>query len=180
MGESLLSVKLDRPVLGPGSRSVAVRALERRLRQLHYVVRGVDTSFGLSTYQGVVAFQKVRRMARTGRVTDAAGDALTSARVPRARIPSGTHIEVDKRRQVMFEVSGARSRASSTSRPGATGNTPVSDWRSFRLGPGGSRSGMYYSIYFLRGFAIHGYHSVPNWPASHGCVRTPLWFAPGF
>jgi len=39
---------------------------------------------------------------------------------------------------------------------------------------------MYYSIYFLRGFAIHGYHSVPTYPASHGCVRTPLWFARGF
>ena len=37
---------------------------------------------------------------------------------------------------------------------------------------------MYYSMYFLRGFAIHGYASVPPYPASHGCVRLPLWFAP--
>ena len=28
-------------------------------------------------------------------------------------------------------------------------------------------------------FAIHGYHSVPAWPASHGCVRIPMWLAPG-
>jgi len=21
---------------------------------------------------------------------------------------------------------------------------------------------------------------VPTYPASHGCVRTPMWFAPGF
>jgi hypothetical protein len=23
--------------------------------------------------------------------------------------------------------------------------------------------------------AIHGYPSVPTYPASHGCVRTPIW-----
>ena len=33
-------------------------------------------------------------------------------------------------------------------------------------------------MYFLRGFAIHGYPSVPTYPASHGCVRVPMWIAP--
>ena len=28
------------------------------------------------------------------------------------------------------------------------------------------------------GFAIHGYPSVPAYPASHGCVRIPMWIAP--
>jgi lipoprotein-anchoring transpeptidase ErfK/SrfK len=37
---------------------------------------------------------------------------------------------------------------------------------------------MFYSSFFLRGFAIHGYPSVPPYPASHGCVRTPMWVAP--
>ena len=32
-------------------------------------------------------------------------------------------------------------------------------------------------MYFLRGFAIHGYPSVPPYPASHGCVRVPMWIA---
>ena len=30
---------------------------------------------------------------------------------------------------------------------------------------------------FLRGFAIHGYPEVPAYPASHGCVRVPMWLA---
>jgi lipoprotein-anchoring transpeptidase ErfK/SrfK len=30
---------------------------------------------------------------------------------------------------------------------------------------------MYYSSYFIRGYAIHGYHSVPTYNASHGCLR---------
>ena len=33
---------------------------------------------------------------------------------------------------------------------------------------------MYYSVYCNRGYAIHGYHSVPPYPASHGCVRNPI------
>jgi lipoprotein-anchoring transpeptidase ErfK/SrfK len=37
---------------------------------------------------------------------------------------------------------------------------------------------LYYPTYFVRGFAIHGYPSVPAYPASHGCVRVPLWVAP--
>ena len=35
-------------------------------------------------------------------------------------------------------------------------------------------SGMYYSVYFRGGYATHGYHSVPTYPASHGCVRNPI------
>ena len=33
---------------------------------------------------------------------------------------------------------------------------------------------MYYSVYFIRGYAIHGYQSVPTYPASHGCLRNPI------
>jgi lipoprotein-anchoring transpeptidase ErfK/SrfK len=36
---------------------------------------------------------------------------------------------------------------------------------------------LYYPAYFLRGFAIHGYPDVPTYPASHGCVRVPMWVA---
>jgi lipoprotein-anchoring transpeptidase ErfK/SrfK len=33
-----------------------------------------------------------------------------------------------------------------------------------------------YKPCYLRGLlAIHGYPSVPAWPASHGCVRVTLW-----
>jgi lipoprotein-anchoring transpeptidase ErfK/SrfK len=32
---------------------------------------------------------------------------------------------------------------------------------------------MLHSNYFIRGYAIHGYPSVPNYPASHGCIRIP-------
>ena len=37
---------------------------------------------------------------------------------------------------------------------------------------------LWYPMYFIGGFAIHGYPSVPAYPASHGCVRIPMWIAP--
>ena len=61
---------------------------------------------------------------------------------------------------------------------GVTGNTPIGTWRVYREVFGWDWV-LYHPMYFLRGFAIHGYPSVPAWPASHGCVRIPLWLASG-
>ena len=36
---------------------------------------------------------------------------------------------------------------------------------------------MYYPSYIVSKTAIHGYESVPSYPASHGCVRLPMWTA---
>ena len=41
-----------------------------------------------------------------------------------------------------------------------------------RQEPGYNSHGMYYSFYFYGGYAVHGYESVPDYPASHGCIRT--------
>ena len=37
-----------------------------------------------------------------------------------------------------------------------------------------TRTGMYYSNYFIGGYAIHGYSPVPAYAASHGCIRIPI------
>ena len=168
------------PSLAWGSSGPAVLALERRLRSLHYALLGPSSYYGYDTYSAVLAFQKVNGLTRTGRVTPYLWSRLVRAGVPRAFIPHGTHIEVSKTKQILFEVVNGKVRNVSHVSTGATGNTPVGRFHVYRLGPGGSLNGMYYSLYFLRGFAIHGYHSVPPYQASHGCVRTPLWFAYGF
>ena len=49
----------------------------------------------------------------------------------------------------------------------------------FRQEPGYNSEGMYYSFYFYGGYAVHGYASVPDYPASHGCVRTFIADQPG-
>jgi lipoprotein-anchoring transpeptidase ErfK/SrfK len=97
--------------------------------------------------------------------------------VPRPRYRRGHHLEIDKSRQVLFEVDGGRVVRVVHVSTGATGNTPVGRWHVYSKVVGWSWV-LWYPMYFLRGFAIHGYPSVPPYPASHGCVRTPMWIAP--
>ena len=44
----------------------------------------------------------------------------------------------------------------------------------YQRGPGFNAKGMWNSVYFHGGYAVHGYKDVPAYPASHGCVRTPI------
>jgi len=39
---------------------------------------------------------------------------------------------------------------------------------------------LYNPVYFVGGIAVHGAPSVPNRPASHGCVRIPMHIAEYF
>ncbi len=34
---------------------------------------------------------------------------------------------------------------------------------------------LYNPFYFRGGYAVHGSPSVPNYPASHGCIRVTMW-----
>ncbi len=171
-----LRAQVVQPSLGLGSRGPSVVALERRLAQLHYALRGVDGSYGQDTFEAVLAFQKVNGLPRTGRVEDWLWRRLARAGVPRAQL-TGDYIEVDKTRQVLFVVDdGVVTKVVHVS-TGATGNTPLGSWQVYRKVPGWDWV-LWYPMYFKGGFAIHGYPSVPAYPASHGCVRIPMWIAP--
>jgi lipoprotein-anchoring transpeptidase ErfK/SrfK len=98
------------------------------------------------------------------------------AGVPRARY-LGSHIEISKSRQVLYAVENGRVRLVVHVSTGATGNTPLGHWRIYRKVVGWDWV-LWYPMYFLRGFAVHGYPEVPSYPASHGCVRVPMWIAP--
>jgi hypothetical protein len=169
------------PSLSTGARGKPVLALERRLSALRHVLKGgANRYFAYDTYEAVLAFQKVHGMARTGRVTRDVWKVLARAKVPKARVAKGTHVEVSKTLQVMYEVRKGKVVRIVHVSTGATGNTPVGRWHVYGKVPGLNSHGMYYSLFFTGAFAIHGYASVPAYPASHGCVRTPMWFAPGF
>jgi PKD repeat protein len=167
------------PYLAQGAYGPSVRILERRLAELRYALRGVDTYFSYDTADAVLAFQKVHGLLRTGRVDPTFWRRLQAAHVPfpRYRAPY-RHIEVDKTRQVLFQVAGGRVVRVVHVSTGATGNTPIGRWRVYSKVPGFLPTGMFYSSFFVGAFAIHGYPSVPPYPASHGCVRTPMWIAP--
>ena len=165
------------PYLSVGAEGPAVRFLERRLAQLHYLLPGVDSFYSYDTADAVLAFQKVNGLARTGRVTPTVWRRIQAGRTPLPRYRFGHHLEVDKSRQVLFEVDRGRVVRVVHVSTGATGNTPVGLWHIYSRVPGTLPDGMFDSNFFLGGFAIHGYPFVPSYPASHGCVRTPYWAA---
>jgi hypothetical protein len=172
----LLRATVVLPRLGLGARGASVLGLEQRLRELGFALPRVDRYYGFDTYQAVLAFQKLRGLARTGRVDAGVWRTLTQLGtvMPRYR---GTHVEVSKSRQVLFLVRNSRVELIVHVSTGATGNTPIGHWRVYRKNVGWDWV-LWYPMYFLRGFAIHGYPSVPAYPASHGCVRVPMWVAP--
>lgn len=165
------------PSLRPGARGPSVLALERRLAELRYALRRVDSVYGQDTFEAVLAFQKVNGLPRTGRVEPGFWRRLAAAAVPRP-LRGGDYIEVSKTRQVLYDVHAGEVTKVVHVSTGATGNTPVGTWQVYRKVPGWDWV-LWYPLYFLRGFAIHGYPSVPAYPASHGCVRIPMWLAPG-
>jgi hypothetical protein len=165
------------PSLGPGSAGPSAYELDRRLHQLHYALGRVDGYYGQDDVDAVFAFQKLHGLPRTGQVDARFWGELQRASIPHPRYP-GTHIEVSKGRQVLFVVDGGQVALIVQVSTGATGNTPLGHWHVYSKVPGFNALAMYYSSFFVGAFAIHGYHSVPPYPASHGCVRIPLWVAP--
>ena len=161
----------------PGSRGRAVRALQDRLRAFGYVVgrRGV---YDGRTERAVLAFRKVVGLARVTVADEsvfralAAGNGAFRVRFPR----HGRHVEADISRQVLALIGdGAKVERIYHTSTGAPGTpTILGSFRVYRKDPGTNASGMVASSYFIRGYAIHGYHSVPVFPASHGCVRVPI------
>ena len=61
--------------------------------------------------------------------------------------------------------------------------TPTGRFRVYRKIPGWRKSPlglMYYPVYVVGGVAIHGSPYVPRRPASHGCIRIPMYAAKAF
>jgi hypothetical protein len=52
--------------------------------------------------------------------------------------------------------------------------TILGNFRVYSRVPGYLPDGMYFSDFFIRGYAIHGYSPAPDYPASHGCMRLPI------
>lgn len=105
------------------------------------------------------------------------------------------HIKVDLSRQVLsvvdasgnvlrilpistgsgkWYISEGERRKAVTPRGRFTVYRKISGWRKSPLGL------MYYPVYIVGGIAIHGSPSVPRRPASHGCIRIPMYAAKAF
>ncbi len=162
-------------------------AVEQRLAELRYDVGPVDGVIDGLAASAVMAFQKVHGLARTGELTDAMATTIVGASglpTPLVASSDANKVEIDLTRQVLFLYEGgALSRILPISSGTAETPTPTGSYRVYRQARGWETSPLgrlYNSQYFVGGYAIHGSLSVPNYPASHGCVRLTMsaaeWF----
>jgi PKD repeat protein len=175
------SVVLPRLVLG--ARTTAVAQLGDQLRRLHYAAP-YGLHFDGRMLDAVYAFQKVHGLPRTGAVDTRFWQALASPRHPAPKFTEpAAHIEVNKGLQVLYVVRSSKiALIVPISTAGIAGTfTPVGRFAVYRKVGGFDPSPLgtlYDPLYFTGGYAIHGNPSVPPYPASHGCVRVPMWVAP--
>ncbi len=168
--------------------------LQERLLELGFWVQSTDGIFGLTTRQAVMAAQKYFGLPATSAVDEATAEALSSATTrPQARSDRGTLVEIDKSLQLgFFVIDGVTEWVLNVStgseipysEPNQNDPTKIEEGDSI-TDPGlfkvdrereegwwdGDLGSIYRPKYFNGGIAVHGSGSIPNYPASHGCVR---------
>jgi hypothetical protein len=162
--------------VGPGSGRTKIKLLQDGLARLGFVTsRGGSWDAALG--RAVLAFRKTNRMARNSSASKQVFSLLLSGHGGFAlKYPNaGHHVEADLGRQVLVLADkGKVERIYPMSSGKPSTPTVVGSFRFYRKTPGTNAKGMVFSSYFIRGYAIHGYHDVPNYNASHGCLRVPI------
>jgi hypothetical protein len=170
---------------------VETREAERRLAELGYWTGAVDGRFDESSRQALIAFQKWEGRPVTGKLTMQELETIRNGVAPNARDLGYAHVEVDIDRQVLLMIDEeGRVRVL----PVSTGSDkPFQDQGQMSVAytprgrfvvydktfgwENGDLGSVYYANYISGGVAIHGYLSVPTQPASHGCIRIPMFAA---
>lgn len=167
-----------------------VFAAEKSLSDLGYWTGPVDGTLDSTSRHALIAFQKVEGRRRTGKLTRPELQALLSAQRPLPRYSGYAHVEIDLSRQVLFIVDATGIAAHIL--PVCTGDgksfvdhgeihrahTPRGIFRVLRKVAGWRRSSLgllYYPNYIHNGIAIHGSPAMAVYPASHGCIRIPMF-----
>lgn len=176
-------------VVERGDEGPDVLAVQERLTGLGYWLGEPDGRFGASTEQAVFALQGVAGLSRDGAVGPATRAALDEGVRPVARSTAGVVTEIDRDAGVIAFVRDGRVELVLHTSTGTfeeyrddgrelLADTPegrfsvswaVDGWRDGALGR------LYRPRYFHPdGIAVHGYPSVPAYPASHGCARVAV------
>jgi cell wall hydrolase len=168
-----------------------IKEAEQKLSALGFWTGPIDGTFDAGSQSALIALQKWQGREVTGQLTPGELEAIRTSTAPQARETGYAHVEVDVDRQVLMLVN---EEGSVRVLPTSTGNnqtfiddgqesisyTPrgrflVYDQSSgWETGPLGS---VYYPNYISGGVAIHGSRNVPSTPASHGCIRIPMFAA---
>jgi peptidoglycan hydrolase-like protein with peptidoglycan-binding domain len=176
-----------------GSSRAAVANLQNRLLALGFWNAGADGGYGLTTTQSVMAFQKWKGLPATTVVDTATAIALNTERCFPAAGRSGDYFEVDKGKQIAFVVRGGKvqhvfnvstgngksydeeDQKNAGNRVIGVAITPTGTFSTYREHDvaryEGDLGSLYRPKFVIGGVAVHGAPRVPNYPASHGCIR---------
>jgi peptidoglycan hydrolase-like protein with peptidoglycan-binding domain len=171
-----------------GSRGPQVVALQRLLIQNSYWLGAPNGVFGSTTEQAVYALQTVNNLPENGIVNRPTALALLAGQHLPLHTTSGNAIEVSIGHEVVMIVCNGHLLATlhtstgggyTYSQGGMSGVavTPLGVFHTYYqvnkwdVGPLG---GLYHPKYFSGGVALHGAYDIPNYPASHGCVRLSI------
>ncbi len=172
----------------------ATVAMQARLLELGFWVPDTDGKYGFATSQAVMAYQKYVGLPASGSVDRNTAFSMTfQSEKAHGLSNAGTLVEIDKGRQILFLVvdgktqwafntstgSGVAYTAINKNDPTKTesgdAQTPSGLFRTYLQRDEGWWAGdlgeIYRPKFFNGGIAVHGMTSVPNRPASHGCVR---------
>jgi lipoprotein-anchoring transpeptidase ErfK/SrfK len=172
-----------------------IREAEQLLSDLGYWTGAIDGKMDAASRNALIAFQKVEGRQTTGRLTKSELEALQNATRPSPLESGYAHVEADLGRQVLFVVDEGGTVTKVL--PISSGNgeeftsegwtrravTPTGRFKVYRKVEGWRKAPLgdiYYPNYFLAGIAIHGSPSIPTRPASHGCIRIPVYAAKEF
>ncbi len=163
------------PRVGPGSRGPGVRMLQRGLNRLAYGA-GTSGRYDDTTARAILAWRKVNGRSRVSTADSSmykrvlAGKGGWKVRHPKA----GKHVEAVLSKQAIALIRGRKViRVLPTSSGAPATPTILGHFTFYRKDLGTNALGMVDAAYFIRGYAIHGYVSVPTYNASHGCLRIP-------
>lgn len=161
---------------GFGSTGRFVQLIQQRLAALHFWIpqTGVyDSGTGLA----IDAYHRLLGWG-TSQVLDGPtisyllnGWGKFHVRYPR----QGRHAEGNLGKQLLALIAGSKVQyifPISSGKPSTP--TVLGNFHIYRRTPGYLPDGMYYSSFFIGGYAIHGFNPAPDYPASHGCMRLPI------
>jgi hypothetical protein len=175
----------------------ATQRAQERLLELGFWLEKTNGHYGVSTTQAVMAFQKYYGLATDGVLGPITAGAMSEVTErPAGRANAGDLVEIDKSKQLLFIVADGRTEWILNASTGSEipfsepdQNTPGR----FEEGDSVTRPGLfrvnrereegwwegdlgeiYRPKYFDGGIAIHGAYQVPDYPASHGCVRVSI------
>jgi L,D-transpeptidase catalytic domain len=159
-----------------GSTGPFVQLIQQRLAALHFYIpqTGVydsGTGWAIDAYHRLL--HRGTSQTLDGRTVSYLLDGFGQFKV---RFPqNGRHAEGNLSMQLLALTDGSKVVAIypiSSGKPSTP--TILGNFRVYSKVPGYLPDGMYFSNFFISGYAIHGYDPAPDYPASHGCMRVPI------